>query len=486
MKSAPAAARESSSVDVVVIGGGAAGLMAAASARAQGASVHVVKDKDGATALSSGAIDIADADRALAPSRAADPFAPTDIARSIERLVVERPRHPYARLGEEGRARLDEALSLFGALARGAPLVKRADGKNLVVLSALGTTKRAALCSAALDLSALDVTSGPLGVVAPRGLAGFDARDVARVLGYIARRAGRDLEIVELDVEHPWRGAPADPLTFSRRLDANEEARARLVDAIVESVRTENAARAHDAKLRAVLLPVPLGVASAEGARRAIEERSSVKTGELLAHGLGAPGLRLAEALESGARERDIVISRGRVVSASIVDGAVRALQIDDDGHARSIAARAVVLATGRFLSGGFTDDGPARECVFGLPIAIDGAPIDDRFVGDLVGQRPSAEHPLLRAGIVVDDALRPRARDGSLLAANLFAAGSVIGGYDPARDGSGLGVPILTGFVAGERAAHAASSDSAARLVAPDKETVPVARVVDGGPSRA
>jgi anaerobic glycerol-3-phosphate dehydrogenase len=35
-----------------------------------------------------------------------------------------------------------------------------------------------------------------------------------------------------------------------------------------------------------------------------------------------------------------------------------------------------------------------------------------------------------------------------------MYAAGSVIGGYDPAADKTGLGVATFTGFLAGESAA--------------------------------
>jgi glycerol-3-phosphate dehydrogenase subunit B len=36
----------------------------------------------------------------------------------------------------------------------------------------------------------------------------------------------------------------------------------------------------------------------------------------------------------------------------------------------------------------------------------------------------------------------------------NVFAAGAVVGGHDPASDGTGMGVAMLTGFLAGRAAA--------------------------------
>jgi glycerol-3-phosphate dehydrogenase subunit B len=61
------------------------------------------------------------------------------------------------------------------------------------------------------------------------------------------------------------------------------------------------------------------------------------------------------------------------------------------------------------------------------------------------------------RAGVRIDETLRPLRADGGAASPSLFAAGSVIRGYDPASDKTGLGVAIFTGYLAGEAAAEAA-----------------------------
>jgi len=45
-----------------------------------------------------------------------------------------------------------------------------------------------------------------------------------------------------------------------------------------------------------------------------------------------------------------------------------------------------------------------------------------------------------------------------------LFAAGSVISGYDPAADKTGLGVAIFTGYLAGEAASRVSLAGSRRR----------------------
>ena len=112
-------------------------------------------------------------------------------------------------------------------------------------------------------------------------------------------------------------------------------------------------------------------------------------------------------------------------------------------------------MASGRFLAGGLKRDGIALETVFGLPIDADGSWVDDEFIGNFTSDRPEARHAIFRAGLAYDSALRPKRKDHRLAAANLFAAGSILGGYDPAKDGSGMGVAILTGYLAGEHVAQ-------------------------------
>jgi glycerol-3-phosphate dehydrogenase subunit B len=62
---------------------------------------------------------------------------------------------------------------------------------------------------------------------------------------------------------------------------------------------------------------------------------------------------------------------------------------------------------------------------------------------------------PLLSAGLRVDAGLRPVDEGGRVVHPRLFAAGAVVGGHEQATDGTGLGVAILSGFLAGHAAAR-------------------------------
>src|SRR5260370_17248590 len=87
--------------EVLVIGAGMAGAIAALSAVRAGAKVIVVRRAFGATALSSGAIDVA------VDPHARDGVSIEEAAREIARI---RPHHPYAIL-EQNLPRFMEPLT---------------------------------------------------------------------------------------------------------------------------------------------------------------------------------------------------------------------------------------------------------------------------------------------------------------------------------------------------------------------------------------
>ncbi|HEX9579085.1 MAG TPA: FAD-dependent oxidoreductase, partial [Myxococcales bacterium] len=144
-------------VDVLVIGGGMAGAAAALSARREGASVLLVARGPGATALSSGAADIA---------------AVEDLpVREAARALAERPGHPYARIDD-----LDAALGATSELLQS--LGYAGGERNLWLLSPLGCAKPAAMAQqsiAAGDLRALPRDGRPA-VVALAGAQAIEAR----------------------------------------------------------------------------------------------------------------------------------------------------------------------------------------------------------------------------------------------------------------------------------------------------------------------
>ncbi|NQU07758.1 MAG: hypothetical protein HQ583_04285 [Candidatus Abyssubacteria bacterium] len=120
----------------------------------------------------------------------------------------------------------------------------------------------------------------------------------------------------------------------------------------------------------------------------------------------------------------------------------------------RTAAAKNYVVASGKFSSGGLVADDSPKEPLFKLPLFLDGECVDGKFVQNLLDWKVLRRQPLLSCGIRLNASLRPLDTFGEPAYENLYAAGSIIGEYDCVADKCGFGVAILTGYLAGEKAA--------------------------------
>jgi len=110
-------------------------------------------------------------------------------------------------------------------------------------------------------------------------------------------------------------------------------------------------------------------------------------------------------------------------------------------------------------VGGGIARAGRLVEPALGLPVQA----AEGREAGVHLAARPAqpltmrdrrAPQPLLSAGLRADASLRPLDERGRPVHPRLFVAGAVLGGHEQATDGTGLGVAILTGYLAGRAAA--------------------------------
>ncbi len=412
---------------VIVIGGGAAGALSALAARRKGAEVTLVRRALGATSVSSGAFDFA-AGVDQEGRRLAMPRAAQVIAR-------EHPRHPYACLGSSladalsrARALLVEELAALGV--RGADN----DSRNLELVTPLGAMKEAALAQGSIARG--DLASWPsdarIGVV---GIVGHAATDPSLVTNGL-RAGGRDAVEVYVKLELDPQSALAD---LARLLDGPTK----------DAVLTRIALAAKEVGATHVLLPTA-GFDHPDAVCDALCAMNFSAAAELMNTPPSIAGLRLDRALNDRLMEAGVTVVIGDVKSTSANAGRIDKLLLDD----RELSADAFVLATGRFLGGGIVHQERFREPVFGLPVFVDGRDVGDMWTGDLLDKHAANDQPAMRAGVQVDARMRPVDDGQRAVYDNLFAAGAVIGGYEAARDATGLGVAAVTALVAGEAAA--------------------------------
>lgn len=460
---------------IAVIGGGLAGAAATLALAESGADVVQIASAPGATALGPGAFDFAAVSPGVPWLAARDPLRGAPLA-PLDRMALvlrEAPSHPYARLfGSDAAAAASAARAGAARLAawlapHGAALTGSLDAAQLLAC-APGTLRFADFACvgpAGGDLAACD----EIAVLEAPGLAGYDARFTVR--GLLAELAALGLagkRVRVASVRWPEGLLVEEPGRVAARLDAPAAG-----DALAAALRGAGGAGC------LLLCPPVLGIARSAALVAQLREAVGGAVAELLAfppHALA--GYRFARALKAAVAASGARVVAGRV--RALHAGRARAphrLELEDRGERsassaareagegpgsdlQGIEAQAVVLATGRFTGGGLVaPPGSVREPLLDLALHdAEGRRIDGSPPHRAVRKGYATWQPLYTAGVRVDSALRPLAPGGEPAAERVFCAGELIGGFDPARERTGMGVALLTGLAAAARAQEVAA----------------------------
>ena len=427
--------------DVLVIGGGLAGAVAALAARAAGASVALVRRAPGATALSSGAMGVAPDLDSLPSDLLGTRRSPLEAAR---RLAERRGEHPYARLGV---AALEEALRFTGVEL--AEVLEPADGRPRFLAHVSGAVAECALCLRVQAPGDLARVRGLAVVVGFGGHLGFDAQLVAAGVASRTAVGGPAAAAVEVAWPEGPELAAARPVELARALEAPGVAEA--LGALLRAALPPGAAVA--------LLPPVLGLNPAARVPERVAAAAGLPVAEVLSDPPSVPGLRLDAALLARLREAGVELIHGVALPGG-KPGLPLQVATGGEGVADlELTAPAWVLATGRYLGGGLARRGALRETLLGLPVLASesgaaGVRLAQRPAATLTVRERRAAQPLLAAGVLVDGSCRPLGEDGLPVHFRLHAAGALLGGHEHVADGTGLGVAILSGWLAGRGAA--------------------------------
>lgn len=429
-------------MSVVVIGSGAAGALAALSARAQGAPVVVISGPPAATAMWSGvaeifgpAYDSVDYQHRLSiPHLEVAGRPPLESpSQRFDRLLRRRSFHPYARLGlsaKELKQYVGEAVALIDGSLEVAY-------QPSYVASSTGQTRLA-------DGGAASVWAGRLGATSGFVVCGFEhyPRFNPEACAQQLRSQGLEASSFWLRLEN-------------NRLAQNTAAASSVLEGLEDD---ELTALGRQLAVRVAggvtLLPPILGRSGDTHARLIARLNSEgANVAELGGVRGSLHGFRLRDRLHGALERAGCWIHRQaarstrwekrRLVEVTLADGT-------------TVDVSALILATGRALGGGITRVEPVAESLVGLPLFLDGAALepDAVYPGNLATERWLDDHPVFRMGVGVDQSLRPLNMTGKPAFENLHAAGLVIGGTDFTRDGSALGVSLVTGMLAGREAA--------------------------------
>ena len=410
------------SYDTVVIGAGLAGLTAALRLAEEGQRVAVLAKGVGATHLSPGTVDVL-----------GYVDGPVDSpAKALPDFAVANPDHPYRRLpvGLIG-ASLDWFKARLGDHGYRGSL-----DENFLVPTAVGVAKPTALVPE--TMAAGDLRRGGRFVfVGLRGLKDFYPAYLADNLARASLPGGAEISTRVVELEPPLGNArDVSGVGFARRF---EEAGFR------ESVLVELDRYLVPGEI--VGFPAVLGVGRAREVWHELETRLGHQVFEVPTLPPSVQGLRLYETMTTALRRQG-----GRLVVGSSVAGVktsgsrLEGVVAKTAGRPLNYGARSFVLATGGFASGGLQLEasGQVRETVFDLPVAGVPGPKQPPFE-----QGYLADHAISRAGIAIDESLRPVDRNGAAPFENVHAVGATLGGAVPWREASGNGLSLASGYAA-------------------------------------
>ena len=410
--------------DVCIIGTGMAGMAAALFAANRGLSTVQVGSV-GETMFASGCLDLLGVHPVEKKRVWNNPWE------GIGELCKDLPHHPYTRIkGQDIRVAFDEFLSFLKE--SGLPYQRRPE-HNCWVMTSLGTIKNTYCVAQTMwnGVKALEEKT-PCLIVDIRGFKGFSATQMAAAL----QDVWPDLRTIRISFPETDQMSEVFTEQMARALDSPQNRR-KLIDLVIPHVK----------KARAVGMPEIFGMYRTSEVIADLGEGLGVPVFEIPTMPPSVSGLRLKETFEDRIPDKGVrLLLQKQVLNVHRKTDGYFVLDIGKETTERTIKARGIILASGRFLGKGLhADRKHIRETIFDLPVT---QPVDRTqwHRKDFLDPRG---HPINRAGLEIDDAFRPLDSSGHPAFKMLFAAGSILAHQDWMRMKCGSGLAIATAFAA-------------------------------------
>lgn len=433
---------------ITIIGSGIAAIAAALEAEAGGAQITIVRGRPGATALSSGAWDIA-----ASPTRHAGRkwHESPPAKENLLEIISRNPFHPYKSISENIHcSHIDTCLErAIDRLSNQLNLRLRGSlQKNIALITPLGSVKITSYASASQysgDL--LSMQQARLLVAGFSGLPQFPAAQIAKLLQeihdhqrvfYAAQISAVELKLTDLPV--------LSPLDLANRLDCEERIE-ELHHLLLHESERVNATH--------VALPPVIGIKKTDHILSRLREATGASWFETLPTVPSLPGLRLQNAIDKFLEKRrgTWTILDTDAAGAKFENQRIKSIYVKDKGHQEELSIDRLILATGRFVGGGIVKDKAFQEPLLDLPLFLKGRPVKEIFTGKITSDQFLSNHELFSVGVRTDKNLQPLNDRNEIIYENLWAAGSLMGGTNETVEHCGMGVAIGSGTLAGRMA---------------------------------
>ncbi len=415
--------------DCLIIGGGLAGLTCGIKCRREGLRTAIISSGANSLHFSSGSIDL----YGYTPEK--NPVAtPLEY---IEGIAAVNPDHPYSRIGS---AVVAEAIEFFISEAAVGDIALHRNGReNHFHVTGIGTLKPTYLSQASVfneRIRSAWENKTPIAILNFEGYRDYYAEIAVEQLKRQPLFA--DTEIITGRIRIPRPARPErNPHEF-RSIDL-----ARIFETEKYLPRIAGEINAVAGKAGIVCLPSFLGIRNFGAIHARLEELTGRIIYEVPSLPPSIMGMRIDDALKRRFAALGGEFSIGDTVTGGeIINGSVDHVHTRSYGTTRHHAS-SFVLATGSFFSSGLRSEfNRIEEPVLNLSV---NAPQkrNDWYAARFF--EPSS-HPFLEYGVHTDENLNAIDANGNRVD-NLYCAGSILGGYNPIREGSGGGVAIATGY---------------------------------------
>lgn len=405
--------------DTIIIGGGLAGLVCGLRLQEAGQKCAIVSAGQNAMHFFSGGFGL--------------------LAKLPDGTVVDAPlaaipsldaTHPYAKIGAEKIEKYaEETKRLFRTLGIN---VEGTAEQNRYVISASGALKPAWLTIDDIaSVSAKDekIADNAL-IVNIDGFLDFNTAFIAE--SFEKRGTTCKITAVTTDEIRNLRRNPSEMRASNiARIMDNAAARTTLVNA----VKTELA----KGKFDAVVLPAVFGLKNHETVQ-AVREELGIKTLFIGTLPPSVPGIRSQMQMKRAFEAKGGTFLMGdEAVASELKDGKVTSIKTTNLGDIE-LTADNYVLASGSYFGHGIIAEiDKVTEPVFGADVIFD----NDR--GNWYDKNFFGKQNFIGFGVATDDKFNVIKNGESIR--NLYAAGSVLGGFNPLHEGCGAGVAIMTAF---------------------------------------
>jgi len=423
--------------EVLVIGAGLAGTSAGLSACQMGKKVLVLAPDGGASAMSSGALDIADDILAV---RGKPEHWSKAIESNLEQILIRSPNHPYKLLGDNAKAVIEQIKSAFALVFSEEDKFIGGDGlNNRYVFNQLGTFKSTAFSQARM-LGIEDLAQGrDCLLVNFRGFRDFDAEFFKNNFLYWTEKLGAKIKLEICEISSDGIKSKSS-LEMAKWISENFD---QALDQIRKEIKNCNTG--------IIIFPPILPQEKRQELLNLVEAEGKNKAYELLSLPPSVPGKRLQGYLEKRLRRAGVERILGKAVGFKSQAQKLLSVKVQTAQDEFEIVSKKFILASGGFLAGGIVKQGEFKENVFGLKVFCEEKPLGRIFTEKLTELRIVEPQPVFSVGIRTDQSLRALDEDGKIVFENLFIAGSILGGGNYISDRTGGGTAILSGVKAGK-----------------------------------